>query len=824
MEKEKTEEEKKKNWRESKFGKQVIKLWESAVRLWEQTTKLWGLVIRLWEWVCRYCDIVILPLAFLSMVVCVYSPVQGIEEEFVWWFCRINGVLGLLYIVRTIYLWLFNRVKLDWILINGHLLRKVGCVVLLMPFVICTIMMCAADSGIQTEMVNINGYEHPIGEKDSSSALFWSVYYHFIDPGNQHMAHNIEARNWAALIAVLGVFLLNGLLVSSVVGWVEGRKDRWSKGLIRYGGFLKHRKHYIIIGGNDMVSGLVRQVFDDRKGGLPYILIQTSSDVEQLRQRLFSFLNEDEKKRVIIHYGNRNVKEDVEALRFRKAKEVYILGEESRSDDMESYHDTMNMKCLQLIAEIVKNEKKFLEVKNKDGKVIRGKRLVCRLMFEYASTFNAFQFSEISNDIKERVYFRPFNRYEMWAQRVLVNRCLDGKTESDYLPLEGLEGIGYRSEDFVHVVIVGMTRIGAAMALETAHVAHYPNFETEGKRSKITIIDNDIRREMDFFMSKYRDLFALSHWRYGEVKTDSEDRETLVWHKEHTPSGYGHLGGDFVDVEWEFIEGNMAKQAVQDYILDCCTPNCKMTIAVCLAEASHSIAAALHFDRRIYERALQVLVYNRYGDALINEMECKDTQNFYTPFQNKLRAFGMAAKTYDKRLLEISEKLAKINDAAYNEAKSQLSEDTSKKESAVAKSWSNIYNANTYWTKYRCMDWTDEGSLETQKEYMALTEHNRWVVEKLIMQFRPLSKAEQDKVLAKRSLKYEYKSEMAHLDICSNARLREIDDEATIYDRCYVKQMEEVVKEESDKRNDASEAQQPKTKKRNKKTRKQKNG
>lgn len=156
MEKEKTEEKKKKNWRESKFGKQVIKLWESAVRLWEQTTKLWGLVIRLWEWVCRYCDIVVLPLAFLSMVVCVYSPVQGIEEEFVWWLCRINGVLGLLYIVRTIYLWLFNRVKLDWILINGHLLRKVGCVVLLMPFVICTIMMCAADSGIQTEMVNIN--------------------------------------------------------------------------------------------------------------------------------------------------------------------------------------------------------------------------------------------------------------------------------------------------------------------------------------------------------------------------------------------------------------------------------------------------------------------------------------------------------------------------------------------------------------------------------------------------------------------------------------------------------------------------------------------
>ena len=61
------------------------------------------------------------------------------------------------------------------------------------------------------------------------------------------------------------------------------------------------------------------------------------------------------------------------------------------------------------------------------------------------------------------------------------------------------------------------------------------------------------------------------------------------------------------------------------------------------------------------------------------------------------------------------------------------------------------------------------------KEILVKVEHNRWNIEKLIMSYRHLEKEEQDKAKEDKEEKNRLKGEMAHLDICSNARLREID-------------------------------------------------
>ena len=374
------------------------------------------------------------------------------------------------YVVYAVRLCL-NMADFDWNLINGHFLRKVCCIVLLIPSLLTVTGQFFIDS--PKELADERGlYEYhdyqanDVDNLQKSPDIFWGTYYHFIDPGNQHMTSTKAARVWTAIIAILGVFLLNGLLVSSIVGWIDKRKEEWLKGSVRYDRLLGKTSHYVIIGGNDMVPGIVSELLDVMQNTpgtdtAEYILIQTSRDVESFRRELFSTLTIDQQQKIIIYYGNRNSEADIRVLCLETAKEVYVLGEESRTDDLESYHDTMNMECLKMLHE------EYLK-HNLD------KSLICRVLFEYQTTFSIFQFS----DIEKSIDFRPFNYYEMWAQKVLVNKTLDRSVSASesakggYLPLEGIDGINADSNKHVHLFVVGMSRMGVAMAIEAAHLAH----------------------------------------------------------------------------------------------------------------------------------------------------------------------------------------------------------------------------------------------------------------------------------------------------------------------------------------------------------------
>ena len=250
------------------------------------------------------------------------------------------------------------------------------------------------------------------------------------------------------------------------------------------------------------------------------------------------------------YYGNRTSKTDIKDLYLNTAKEIYVVGE-SIADDGQN-HDAFNMDCLRLITSNLqippdKNERKNVYV-----------------IFENQITFSSFQFSDISADDKNKINYMPLNYYEMWAQKVFINQELDKDKSSkgDYLPLEGVEGIKYNDEKHVHLFIVGMSRMGIAMGIEAAHLAHYPNYEEKGIRTKITFIDKNAVEEKDFFMGRFKELFMLSHWRYGNM-----DGERMVWQEPHVPSDVDHLGGDFLDIEWEFINGGIEQTPIQDYIL-----------------------------------------------------------------------------------------------------------------------------------------------------------------------------------------------------------------------------------------------------------------
>ena len=689
-----------------------------------------------------------------------------------WVLIGLNALMGIGYYLYALRLWLCNKPKFDWHLINGAFMRKVLVLVLLTPFIFALISLCCGQIG--KGLVT--------GETAELTNPLWGAYYHFIDPGNQHIAEG--NTTWlATIIAICGVFLLNGVLISSIVGWIDKRKERYLQGLEPYERFLKRKEHYVIIGGSDIVEGIVEQIFEtpQKNGEMPYILIQTSNNVEEFRHKLFSGLDVEQQKHIIIRYGNRNVKEDIEKLYLDKALEVYVIGEETRTDDMESYHDTMNMKCLNLIYEKVEGNTFF-------AKSDEDNRLVCYFMFEYQTTFNVFQYSEISEEIKKRINFKPFYYYEMWAQRVLVCKELENEANCEYLPLERINGIKKSEDDYVHLVVVGMTRMGTALATQAALMAHYPNFVEKNIRTKITLIDENADKEKNFYIDRYDRLFALSNWSYKEMVRSESGKDELKTVFTHTPVEFEHLGGDFLDVEWEFIQGSVAQLELQKYIEDCASKTHKMTIAICKDEPSRCLAAALNLEWRIYEKAQQVLVYNRYDDALIEQLKNEGKYGISSPFKNKLKAFGMASKCFRKNILEDSDNLAKEFHKVYNKGQDVEIE-------KLTDYWSNVYVSNTLWSKLRCVEIEKEEIKAEDKEILVKVEHNRWNVEKLIMSYRHLTKEEQDKAKEDKNVKNQLKSEMAHLYICSNKRLREIDEGAIFYDERIVEELIRIKKD-----------------------------
>lgn len=806
------------------------------------------------------------------MILSFISP----ESKFCSFSSFIAGIAGLAYLLWLLSL-VVRRPLLDWHLVNGKYILKVVTFVLLMPFML-TLLVSSPAVGLHPEEL-MNEITQCEAESECATSsqenpnIFWTVYFHFIDAGNQHMTVGQNGRGWAALIGILGVFLLNGLLVSSIIGSVDSRKERWLKGDVRYRSFLRYRRHYVIIGGNDVAEGIVQQLFSKDESSFkifkPYILIQTSQDVETFRRGLFTNLTLSQQQRVIIYYGNRTSKADIGDLCLGKALEVFVLGEDSRTDDIESYHDTINMECLRLISENISGCSKFYKDKISD------RRLVCRVMFEYQTSFSVFKVTDIN---VAKIKFLPFNYYEKWAQNVLICQETDPDKikQGKYLPLEGPNGIKSDDSAFVHVIIVGMSRMGIAMAIETAYLTHYPNYETHGKRTRITFVDANADVEKDYFISRFKALFALSHWRYGSVSGN-----WINWGKDHEIKDCEHLGGDFIDIEWEFLKGTLESSAVQQYIVRCSEDeDARLTIAMCIPENSRAIAAAAYLPDSVYKSnsTMQVLVYQRLNDELVRQIS-ENNGRYY----RKIKAFGMSSSCYDSDLVEISESMAGaignaydayvwgqiverfnagalmeddykaltdykycpdldtkqeveslcvefikmhqtekdytkvkeaqetwiktvdkvIGSAQKSDKKIQLTSKASSGKTAPAKMWSNHYNIYSMWTKFRSVATSDGHAFNPLKEdfdgldpemmkRLGQMEHNRWNVEQLLLRYRPLTAEEQTEakvqsLTASKKIKETYKGKFAHLDICSNQMLDEIDYKMSELDKALIK-------------------------------------
>ena len=646
------------------------------------------------------------------------------------------------------------------------------------------------------------------GERTS---LIWAIICQFADPGNLNMA-STKGSIIAFLCAFGGIFCLSGLFVSSLVSYNSRKAEKWRNGLIHYNGrYNRHvfKDYIVIIGVNEQTATIAKKSL--RRPDVKYVLIQTKNEVERARFKLELKMNKTDEERIVFYFGDRTLYEDIKDLRVERAKEVYILGEDMNDKD-EQDHDSFNMKCLELISQ-------YCEKLPKDKKKRwAGKKLRCHVNFEYQSTYTIFKSTHIYKRINEDVEFLPFNIHEIWAKKVLVdnyaitpgNRA-DESSVQRYLPLDCYKdertdkyvGIKSDTDKSVHLFVVGMNQMGTTLALQTALLIHLPNYHTKGCRTTISFIDEQAIREGEFIKERLTALFSLCRHRTikskkGErIKRWDEEKEEDIDPMFDPNSRYHHLGANFMDLQWEFIEGNIASQEILDYITETVNDERQTcTVAVCFNNPAKSIATALYLPESIMKKVLQVLVYQKNNFDLIKKVATGETE--WKRFE-KLRPFGMHEDCYKESMFDNIK--AKLALAVYMRGSLQYRKENIDffinyinelwSEEGIVNKLSNINLTDSFPSKLRSVGLNVYSPSEEYSKILdnadmvyllGKTEHSRWLTERLTMGYRPLDRDEMDVFLhvrddKERKMKKEFlkSKKRAHLDICSYEMLATLD-------------------------------------------------
>lgn len=697
----------------------------------------------------------------------------------------VAGFLGIAFLVIFVGWFVFNPISRDKVLV------KFGWQYFVLVFLIMASCTCLIAWLISKDT---------LAATDSENPFMIAIKYCL----KMQEAKDAHLNIWAFIFIMLfQIVVFEGLVLAAIVGWTGRRSKQYQKGDIRYSKMAFVGKNYaVVIGANEVAPSVIKNLLkheDAKNNSLDfaheeenqYVILQTSSEVGTVRQMLQAYLTEDEYERVIIYSDLRNSYEGLEALHLKDASEIYVLGENTTIDGGETYHDTMNMRCVNLMAKILGNR--------------MGNRKVCKVLFEYQTTFSIFQFSDVTKEVNEAMIFVPFNRYESWARRVLVdNKALALVDENhkhgqannahinqvDYTPLDGYKGIKYNDEKRVHFIVVGMSKMGVAMGTQALFQAHYPNYETNNNlRSRITFIDANAEQEMQFFKGRYATLFELARHRYIDANTcaKSELESDYGWVDPTQLSDYkwAHLsedGNNFLDVEIEFVKGELESEGVREYLRQVTADNkSKVTIAICLPQTHQAVAAALYMPIEVYKSdyVQDIWVYQREAADVINNLTLSRDNNLR---YKKLKPFGMLYGEYiDSRTHYLKALLVNavydMDGVVYKKSQRNMGIKKTYKDLrsswndlSITLQWSNKYFVDSMHQKIRSMlsDYMIEGvsitgygneilfetlknwgdlyleALQAQKDkdgnffdYLARCEHNRWNLQQLLMGYMP---------------------------------------------------------------------------------------
>ena len=601
-----------------------------------------------------------------------------------------------------------------------------------------------------------------VGKEGENNRLL-DILLVLIDPGSGSPS---MSSTLTIVCALFGLIIFSGMLISVISNVLERRVESYTKGETNY----NINDHIVILGFNKSIPSLIKHILNQKyKDEDPYILIICNRNIEETRDWLHANISNQHEDNIILMNGVRNTEDDINRLRLiHGVKEIYILGEE---DEPAPAHDAINMECAIIIA-----------TKLKDNKV--NAKIECHVQLDSQIMFSTLQKTGMDEVIKEQLIFHPFNFNEIWAQKVLAT------IPNEYKPLDGT-GITMNSDKHVHLIIVGMNPLSWSLAVNAAHILHFPNFK-EGDFntcSTITYIDADASSKGKEFRGQFRNLFDLARWR--EVNDNQCMDKDGYWvdpiADEKSNSPYKHLSTvNFMDIQWEFIEGSVFDKNIKEYVESVSTQeNTITTIALCEEESDRNSSICLSFSEATRLGANEILVRQKESDIVIEKL--KGVFGF-----GNIKAFGMMNECYKENL--ISDKYGKLIYACYGDYSSKKRQEVDindekavealwENEKNPLKQWSSIYCANMLFYKLRSLGVevsacsnivSTEDIINATANCMSdLTrlEHNRWVTEKLLLGFRPL--LNEDEIQEWLNDKETMKKQLKHNDIIPFFKLPE---------------------------------------------------
>ena len=446
-------------------------------------------------------------------------------------------------------------------------------------------------------------------------------------------------------------------------------------------------------------------------------------------------------------------------------KEIVLLADYNKSP-MDADNEVMGV--LQQIAS------------NYAPETTNGKRLICHLLLRSHSILHMIRLDGFRKEIEDKLEVIPFTMEDQWGQ--IITMGLDR------------EPITKQSEKTVHLVIFEMSEVAELVAINAAHVCHYPNYlqKNHSLRTRITVIDKSAFEKSREWIQRYKYLFENSYYRYVDTK-----KATAVI---NTSKPMYKDREDFVDTEWEFVEASPYDKLVRDKISQwSISPSQQLTIVFANDDTEIGLSDALHLPDAIISAQTPVYVYMQSNKAFEQIRHASSTPNIIP--------FGMVDHGYDIRIQIV--KMAKLVNFIYDRCYEENDKDWNGRlrfaveidEEEKERSWakktgvkrmSNIYNAMTIGVKMRSMgfkedDWDKFYDMSQEDiEILAEVEHNRWSVEELILGWRPCTDKEQREVEADIKMKEELKKRKIHYDLRAYNDLRPdgTGRPVQVYDRC----------------------------------------
>lgn len=436
------------------------------------------------------------------------------------------------------------------------------------------------------------------------------------------------------LVSLFGYLVFSGFTVSMFVSMLQNKMQSISHGEELYS---KLDNHYVIIGSGSSLIPLIEKLLDVRnttnslkerhwlarmrEGTIELfetciekiqrhsqIVILTAESIPELRKRLSAHLPNWTLKRIVLVHGNRTNKEDLQQLCLPACAEIFLMGD-SKEVDL----DDRNIESLAYI--------------NKSLEMVDCKVKKCKIYLERYHTYSLFQ-GFIKETKLARLDVEPVCFYKHWAELVLGLR--NSKNLTAYPKVDG-KGIGVNSEKFVHLVVIGMSRMGMSLVTEAAMHLHFPN--SDKKRTRITMIDLNARQEMYKFVNLNQNLFNEAYHTYREYR----DTPFGGW-----PSKFSERNAKsaWLDTEFHFVQGNVESNDVRELLgsfakeKDVC-----LTVAVCLPDARYALSVALSLPHELYNRDnVSILVQQEVGEGLLNLL---GQQSKKAPNYSNVRPFGM---------------------------------------------------------------------------------------------------------------------------------------------------------------------------------------